>query len=196
MKTFTERAAAQNLNETEILNSNNAAGPFPPPESDVVLAGGGIHGLIYAIHASKHKPDKIKISVIEKNAKHKPDKIKISVIEKNAKPGYKIGESTLPLFSMWCKMYGLTSEYMLRIFGLKDGLCFFYLDREKQEEYTDFIIGGTPGVFLSGYQVERPISELLFTLLAQRNGVNVYHGREVDFKTTKVQGGLEKKKQN
>ncbi|KAH8747670.1 hypothetical protein F5882DRAFT_471149 [Hyaloscypha sp. PMI_1271] len=172
MKTFTERAAAQNLNETEILNSNNAAGPFPPPESDVVLAGGGIHGLIYAIHASKHKPDKIKISVIEKNAK----------------PGYKIGESTLPLFSMWCKMYGLTSEYMLRIFGLKDGLCFFYLDREKQEEYTDFIIGGTPGVFLSGYQVERPISELLFTLLAQRNGVNVYHGREVDFKTTKVQG--------
>jgi len=118
MKTFTERAAAQNLNETEILNSNNAAGPFPPPESDVVLAGGGIHGLIYAIHASKHKPDKIKISVIEKNAK----------------PGYKIGESTLPLFSMWCKMYGLTSEYMLRIFGLKDGLCFFYLDREKQEE--------------------------------------------------------------
>ncbi|KAK5989590.1 Flavin-dependent halogenase malA [Cladobotryum mycophilum] len=176
--TFAERAASGNLNDAQILNSNNAAGPNVPEESDVVVAGGGIHGLIYAIHA----------------AKHKPGNLKISLIEKNSKPAYKIGESTLPLFSMWCKMYGLTAEYLLRIFGVKDGLCFYFLDRENQGEYTDFVIKGTPGLFLSGFQLERPISELLFTLFAQRNGVNVYHGRQVDFAATKVQGGIKNSK--
>ena len=172
--TFTERAAAGGLNEAQILNSNNAAGPEIPSDSDVVVAGGGIHGLIYSIHS----------------AKYKPGNLKISLIEKNSKPGYKIGESTLPLFSLWCKMHGLTGEYLLRLFGLKDGLCFYFLDREKQGEYTDFCSNGTPGLFLSGFQIERPVSELLFTILAQRHGVNVYHGRQVDFTTTKVQGGV------
>ncbi|KAL8728492.1 MAG: hypothetical protein Q9181_005326 [Wetmoreana brouardii] len=172
--TFTERAAAGNLNDAQLLNSNNAAGSDPLNDSDVVVAGGGIHGLIYAIHA----------------ATYKPGKLKISVVEKNSKPGYKIGESTLPLFSIWCKMHGLTGEYLLRLFGLKDGLTFYFLDRENQGEYKDFHDNGTPGPFLSGFQVERSISELLFTLFAQRNGVNVYHDRQVDFGATKVQGGV------
>lgn len=172
--TFTERAAAGNLNDSQILNSNNPNGSDPPTESDVVVAGGGIHGLIYAIHA----------------ATCKPSNLKISLFEKNSKPGYKIGESTLPLFSIWCKMHGLTSEYLLRLFGLKDGLCFFVLDRENQGEYKDFHDNGTPGFLLSGFQVERTMSELLFTMLAQRKGVNVYHGTQVDFNTTKIQGGL------
>lgn len=176
--TFTKRAAAGNLNDAQVLNSNNAAGSDLPGESDVVVAGGGIHGLIYAIHS----------------AKCKPGNLKISLIEKNSKPGYKIGESTLPLFSLWCKMLGLTGEYLLRLFGLKDGLCFYFLDREKQGQYTDFCSNGTPGLFLSGFQIERTISELLFTLLAQRNGVNVYHGRQVDFGATKVHGGVKNNK--
>ena len=79
--TFTERAAAGNLNDAQILNPNNAAGSDLPNESDVVVAGGGIHGLIYAIRA----------------AKYKPGNLKISLIEKSSKPRYKIGESTLPL---------------------------------------------------------------------------------------------------
>ncbi|RFU77149.1 flavin-dependent halogenase [Trichoderma arundinaceum] len=176
--TFAERAAAGNLDDAQILNSNNAAGSALPKESDVVVAGGGIHGLIYAIHS----------------ATHKPGNLSISLIEKNSKPGYKIGESTLPLFSMWCKMHGLTAEYLLRIFGLKDGLCFYYLDRENQGKFTDFVINGTPASLLSGFQLERPMSELLFTLLAQRNGVNVFHGTEVDFDATKVQAGIKKSK--
>ena len=167
--TFAERAAADNLNDSAILNSNNAAGSDVPSNADVVVAGGGIHGLIYAIHA----------------AGYKPGNLKISVIEKNSKPGYKIGESTLPLFSLWLKMFGLTAEYLLRIFGLKDGMIFYFLDRENSGNYTDFASNGTPGLFLSGFQLERPISELLFTLLAQRKGVNVYHGKEVDFKSTR-----------
>ncbi|KAI9147086.1 Flavin-dependent halogenase malA [Paramyrothecium foliicola] len=172
--TFAERAAERNLDDSEILNSNNEAGPIPPNVSDIVVAGGGIHGLIYSIHLVKHKPGKLSVSLFEKNSK----------------PGYKIGESTLPLFAMWCKMYGLTAEYLLRIFGMKDGLSFYFLDREKEGHYTDFLINGTPGLYLSGYQLERPMSELLFTLLAQRNGVNVYHGSKIDFAASRVQGGL------
>ena len=175
---FAERAAAGNLNDAQILNSNNASGSDLPDESDVVVAGGGIHGLIYAIHA----------------AKYKPGNLKISVIEKNSKPGYKIGESALPLFSLWCKMLGLTGEYLLRLFGLKDGLCFYFLDRENPGKYTHYATNGPLGLFLSDCQLERPVSELLFTLFAQRNGVNVYHGRQVDFDATKVQGGVNNNK--
>ncbi|KAI9708956.1 MAG: hypothetical protein M1820_003650 [Bogoriella megaspora] len=176
--TFAERANAENLNDAQILNSNNAAGSEVPTDADVVVVGGGIHGLIYSIHA----------------ARYRPGNLNISVIEKNSKPGYKIGESTLPLFSLWCKMFGLTGEYMLRIFGLKDGMSFYFLDRENQRNYTDFASNGTPGLFLSGFQLERPVSELLFTLLAQRSGVNVYHGKQVDFASSKVQGGIRKNK--
>lgn len=95
--TFADRAAANNFNDTQILNSNNRAGADIPEKSDVVIAGGGIHGLIYAIHA----------------ATYQPGTLNISLIEKASKPGYKIGESTLPLFSLWCKMHGLTAEYLL-----------------------------------------------------------------------------------
>jgi flavin-dependent dehydrogenase len=172
--TFAERAAVDTLNDAAILNSNNAAGSDIPTDADVVVAGGGIHGLIYSIHA----------------ARYKPGNLKITLIEKNNKPGYKIGESTLPLFSLWCKMFGLTGAYLLRLFGLKDGMCFYFIDRENQGNYTDFASNGTPGLFLNGFQLERPMSELLFTLLAQRSGVNVYHGREVNFTSTRVQGGV------
>ena len=75
--TFTERDAPGNLNDAQILNSNNAAGSDPLNESDVVVAGGGIHGLVHAIHS----------------AKYKPGNLKISLIEKRSRPGYKIGES-------------------------------------------------------------------------------------------------------
>ncbi|RYP73519.1 hypothetical protein DL771_003558 [Monosporascus sp. 5C6A] len=176
--TFTERAAVGNLNDAQILNSNNAAGSDLPNQSDVVIAGGGIHGLIYAIHS----------------AKLKPGNLSISLIEKNSKPGYKIGESTLPVFAMWCKMHGLTAEYLLRIFGVKDGLAFYFLDRENPGKYSDFLINGTPGHYLSGYQLERPISELLLTLLAQRNGVNVYHGKKINFGASTVEGGVQNSK--
>lgn len=176
--TFTRRAAEGNLNESQTLNSNNTAGSNFLSSSDVVIAGGGIHGLIYAIHL----------------ARHKPGNLNISLIEKNSKPGYKIGESTLPIFSMWCKMQGLTAEYLLRIFGVKDGLAFYFLDRENLGNYSDFLINGTPGHYLSGYQLERPVSELLLTLVAQRNGVNVYHGRKVDFRTSTIKGGVQNSK--
>ncbi|KAL1915193.1 uncharacterized protein VTP21DRAFT_7469 [Calcarisporiella thermophila] len=167
---FTEIAQEQGLSTSEILNFNNNS-PSLPENQDVVVAGGGIHGLIYAIHAKCFDPS-----------------ISVTVVEKSSKPGYKIGESTLPLFSLWCKMMGLNAEVLLRIFGLKDGLCFYFLDAEDPERYTDFCSNGTPCLFLSGYQIERSISELLFTVYAQRHGVNVFHGHSIDIQGTKLSG--------
>lgn len=173
--TFAERAVAQGLDDAQILNSNNSAGSEPPSDADVVVAGGGMHGLIYAIHS----------------ATANPGKLKVSLIEKNNKPGYKIGESTLPVWSMWCKLNGLTSDYLLRIFGLKEGLAFHFMQENEPETCADNLVVGTPGHWLSGYQIERPMSELLLTLLAQRRGINVYHGKKVDFNTSQIQGGVQ-----
>ncbi|KAJ5170048.1 uncharacterized protein N7500_002831 [Penicillium coprophilum] len=173
--TFTERAAVNEYDDAQILNSNNPGGNEIPEEMDVVVAGGGIHSLIYAIHA----------------ARFKPGNLRIAVLEKSTKPGYKIGESTFPLFSLWCKMHGLTGEYMLRLFGNKAGVCLYFLDRENQGEYTDICTTGTPASLVSGFQMERRISELLFTLVAQRNGVNVFHGCQVDTRDSTIQGGVQ-----
>jgi hypothetical protein len=37
---------------------------------------------------------------------------------------------------------------------------------------------------LAGYQVERPISELLLTLFAQRHGIDIWHGHQADAQKT------------
>jgi len=39
--------------DSELLNSLNLNHQTVPPESDVVVVGGGIHSLIYAIHVKK-----------------------------------------------------------------------------------------------------------------------------------------------
>ena len=60
------------------------------------------------------------------------------------------------------KNLGLTGEYLLRIFGLKDGLEFYNLDRENQGEYTDFCTNGPPGV---GVSIHEPGVLLCLTLV-------------------------------
>ena len=42
---------SQQISDTQYLNSYNSCGNRLPENSDVVVVGGGIHALIYAIHA-------------------------------------------------------------------------------------------------------------------------------------------------
>lgn len=50
----------------ELLNAGNTHSA-PAEESDVTVVGGGIHGLIYAIHARKAHPEaNLRISLFEK----------------------------------------------------------------------------------------------------------------------------------
>ncbi|KAJ7163842.1 hypothetical protein C8R43DRAFT_1122809 [Mycena crocata] len=88
--TFRDRLATnRNWTEADILNSGNAQSE-PAAENDVTVVGGGIHGLMYAIHAR------------------------------------------------------MEAEYLLRFFGLHSGLEFFFLDRDKPDEYTVICNNGPP----------------------------------------------------
>ncbi|KAF8190334.1 hypothetical protein K438DRAFT_1971211 [Mycena galopus ATCC 62051] len=158
IRRFTQlRSQHPELTDSQLLNSNNKAN-FTG-QADVVVAGAGILGLCYAIHLKNISPD-----------------LKIEVFEKNPAPIQKIGESTLSPFSTFTTGGVLPYNYLLRLFGLKDGLQFYGIDREDRE-ITAHDLGGLDVSF----QLDRRMSELFMTMWAQSIGINVYHGVSVDF---------------
>ncbi|KAG4437834.1 hypothetical protein IFR05_006680 [Cadophora sp. M221] len=163
-----------------LLNSLNASQGLPE-RSDIVVVGGGIHSMIFAIHARTLELKKDKAAPIS-----------ITVLEKSSSPGYKIGESTLTVFGVWLKLIGIDSPMLWRLFGPKDGLAFYYFnDSGDPKDYSTFVANGPAGDFVATLQIERKISELMLTLFAQRLGVTVLHGKEavVDEDTLSVTDG-------
>lgn len=147
------------MTDTELLNANNKKVLSPEGDSgavkaDVVVVGGGILGLCYAIQLKTVAPFK-----------------QIVVLEKSKAPKYKIGESTLSSFSRWMNTYVLDSVYLLRLFGAKEGLSFYCVE-ETGERVSSVDIGKLD----VSYQLDRRVSDLFLTLWAQRLGVQVYHG--------------------
>lgn len=154
----------------EYLNSFNANQGLPE-HSDIVVVGGGIHSLIFAIHARTLE--------LEREKRTEP-LTSITILEKLGSPGYKIGESTLTVFGVWLKAIGIKSAMLWRLFGPKDGLAFYYFSNEGDpEDYTNFVANGPAGDFVATLQIERKVSELMLTLFAQRLGITVLHGKEV-----------------
>ncbi|GAB9471323.1 hypothetical protein Gpo141_00008540 [Globisporangium polare] len=147
------------MTDSELLNANNKKVLTPEGSSvavkaDVVVVGGGILGLCYAIQLKTVAPFK-----------------QIVVLEKSKAPKYKIGESTLSSFSRWVNTYVLDSVYLLRLFGAKEGLSFYCVE-ETGERVSSVDIGKLD----ISYQLDRRVSDLFLTLWAQRLGVQVYHG--------------------
>ncbi|KAI9048555.1 hypothetical protein LZ554_007388 [Drepanopeziza brunnea f. sp. 'monogermtubi'] len=170
------------LGDAAYLNSLNAT-PGLPERSDVVVVGGGIHSLIYAIHARSLELQK---------CNEVGSLTSITVLEKSSSPGYKIGESTLTVFGVWLNQIGIAAPMLWHLFGPKDGLAFYYFNREGDpEDYTAFIANGPPGDHVPTLQMERKISELLLTLYAQRLGVTVLHGKQVLVDEETVKGPAE-----
>lgn len=160
--------------ESDCLNAQNHDTTIPL-HSDVVVIGGGIHSLIYAIHAT------LKAQSLEESDTRTSPSISITVLEKSQSPGYKIGESTLTTFGVWLKSIGLGTALLWRLFGVKDGLAFYFLPHNGDRDgYTDFCANGPPGDFVATLQMERKMSELLLTLFAQRLEVKVLHGHSVN----------------
>ncbi|KAL8932859.1 MAG: hypothetical protein Q9211_006087 [Gyalolechia sp. 1 TL-2023] len=145
------------LSDSVLLNSNNRDQFTSEP--DVAVVGAGIIGLCYAIHLKNLSPH-----------------LKISVFERSPAPTEKIGESTLSPFSKLTSGDMCHVDYFLRLFGLKDGLQFYRID-EHDREIPSSDIGGLD----ISYQLDRRMSELFFTLWAQKIGINVYHGVECGF---------------
>jgi hypothetical protein len=149
------------LLDSMLLNSNNRT-RFTG-EADVVVAGAGIIGLCYAIHLKNISPH-----------------LKIEVFEKSPAPIQKIGESTLSSFTKFTNGEILPSAYLLRLFGLKDGLQFYCVDQHGLS-VTAQDIGGLD----LSFQLDRRMSELFVTMWAQKMGINVYHGVDIGFEVAK-----------
>ncbi|KAK4209128.1 hypothetical protein QBC37DRAFT_486321 [Rhypophila decipiens] len=158
---------------SEFLNAQNKKADKDIVQSDIVVVGGGIHSLIYSIHALKRL-----------NLNSCLQSPSITVLEKSHSPGYKIGESTLTTFGLWLKTVGIGSALLWRLFGPKDGLAFYYLNPEDPDDIGTFSANGPSGDFVPTLQIERSVSELLLTLYAQRLGVTVLHGHSVDIDAT------------
>jgi ribulose 1,5-bisphosphate synthetase/thiazole synthase len=94
------------FSDSQLLNSNNQT-RFTG-KADVVVAGAGIIGLLYATYLKQISPH-----------------LNIEVFEKSQAPIQKIGESTLFSFSRLVLGEIIPQEYLLRLFGLKDGLQFY-----------------------------------------------------------------------
>lgn len=155
---FTElRNSNLHISDSELLNSNNQ-GKFTG-KADVVVAGAGIIGLLYAIYLKQISPQ-----------------LKIEVFEKSQAPMQKIGESRLSSFSRLVLGEIIPQEYLLRLFGLKEGLQFYCIDN-KGLSVTSEDIGGLD----ISFQLDHRVSELFFTMWAQKMGINVYHGIDVAF---------------
>lgn len=140
------------LSDSVLLNSNNRTEFTSEP--DVAVVGAGIIGLCYAIHLKNTSPH-----------------LNISVFEKSPAPMQKIGESTLSPFSKFSSGDMCPHDYFLRLFGLKDGLQFYCVDENDRK----LSMSDCGGVDIS-YQLDRRVSELFFTMWAQKLGINVYHG--------------------
>ena len=97
---------------SQFLNAQNQNPDHPLSKSDIVVVGGGIHSLIYSIHAIK------RLTTATSTSSPPPS---ITVFEKSHSPGYKIGESTLTTFGLWLKTVGIGPAPLWRLFGPKDG---------------------------------------------------------------------------
>ncbi|MCJ1340954.1 hypothetical protein MMC09_006250 [Bachmanniomyces sp. S44760] len=162
---FTElRQNQPELSDSVLLNSNNRS-KFEG-EPDVAVIGAGIIGLCYAIHLKRTSPQ-----------------LKISIFEKSPAPIQKIGESTLSPFSKFASGEMCPHDYFLRLFALKDGLQFYCLDEQDRK----VSLSDVGGVDIS-YQLDRRVSELFFTMWAQKLGINVYHGVECGIELPKGVG--------
>lgn len=150
--------------DSMLLNSNNRT-RFTG-EADVVVAGAGLIGLCYAIHLKNISPQ-----------------LKIEVFEKSPAPIQKIGESTLSSFTKFANGEILPPGYLLRLFGLKDGLQFYCIDKHGQFVTTQDV----GGLDLS-FQLDRRMSELFMTMWAQQMGISIYHGVDIGFQGTKKDG--------
>ncbi|KAJ7355721.1 hypothetical protein DFH08DRAFT_933540 [Mycena albidolilacea] len=83
---------------------------------------------------------------------------------------FRRSESPLSPFSSFTTGEVLPCDYLLRLFGLKDGLHWYKVDQEDRE-VTAYDFGGLD----ISFQVDRRMSELFMNMWAQSIGVNVYH---------------------
>lgn len=125
---------------------------------DVVVIGGGPHGITYANWIKQWRPE-----------------TSIVVIEKQKSPGYKIGESTLSTATRSFIAQGLSLPVLRRLFGNKNGIRFWWTD-----EHTDHLRRHVDVVDIEEtFQVERRVLETALHQAATRRNITLMTGTRV-----------------
>ncbi len=134
---------------------------------DVIVIGGGPHGLTYANWIRKWRPD-----------------TRIAVIDRLESPGYKIGESTLSSATRSFISLGLSQPVLRRLFGNKGGIRFWWTGEETDNLQRHVDVVGIEET----YQVERRVLETAMIESARRNGITVLNGVKVHLKDSLISG--------
>jgi flavin-dependent dehydrogenase len=135
-------------------------------EYDVVVIGGGPHGIAYATWIKQDRPE-----------------TSVAILEKRSTPGFKIGESTLgPVIRAGLSL-GLTVPVWRRLFNNKLGLHFWWMGEQDDRLHNHF-----DQVVEETFQLERRVFELLMLELARRAGVEIHRGTKVLIEESRIDG--------
>jgi flavin-dependent dehydrogenase/AcrR family transcriptional regulator len=133
----------------------------PPREVDVVVAGAGPIGALYASFLKLQRP-----------------RTRILVLERSTEPGHKIGESTLSGFIKALRTVGIRQDVLRRLFYPKNGLGFHHVEESTPDvaQAPEYVLE----TFNETFQVERRVLDSLVLANARRLGVEVIQGATVD----------------
>lgn len=133
----------------------------PNSSFDVVVIGGGPHGITYASWLKKWRPE-----------------TRIAIVERLATPGYKVGESLLSTATRSFVSMGLSMGVMRRLFSNKAGIRFWWT-----EPYTNALHRHLDVVDIEEtFQVERRVLDLALQETARRKGITLLTGTRVNLK--------------
>lgn len=141
--------------------------PPPPRRVDVVVIGGGPHGLTYATWLKKWRPE-----------------TQVAVVERRDVPGHKIGESTLSTATRSFISMGLPLPVLRRLFGNKVGIRFWWTDRDTDRLHRHLDVVDIEETF----QVERRVLETAMQVAARRRGIELITGTRVDTRASDLDG--------
>jgi flavin-dependent dehydrogenase len=133
----------------------------PAREVDVVVAGAGPVGALYASFLKLQRP-----------------RTRILVLERSTEPGHKIGESTLSGFVKALRTVGIRQDVLRRLFYPKNGLGFHHVEESTPDvaQAPEYVLE----TFNETFQVERRVLDSLVLANARRLGVEVIQGATVD----------------
>lgn len=138
---------------------------------DVVVIGGGPHGLTYATWLKRWRPQ-----------------TRVAVVERATAPGFKIGESLLSSATRSFIAAGLPMPVLRRLFGNKAGIRFWWTGPEVDEldRHLDAVdIEET-------FQVERRTLEIAMQEAALRRGITILTGTKVDARRSDLEGPVKR----
>ncbi|MBX2800825.1 MAG: tryptophan 7-halogenase [Myxococcales bacterium] len=141
--------------------------PQTDRQVDVVVMGGGPVGCMVAGFLKQMRP-----------------KAKVVVLERDASPGHKVGESTLSGFCKALRTLGVRQEAMQRLFQLKNGLGFSWVEEgHTLKSAPEYVLE----TFDETFQVERRVLDTLVMHQVRRLGVEVIQGAAVDLDALQLQ---------